>query len=297
MKEKNEKYMTTGQMARFLHLNEKKIYRLASEGKIPSVRISGKWLFPVDLVERYLEERTTYPAEGLMDRLLPSLFVIEGSDDLLFKEIIFSAARSSGYPVAFGVLGSEGGIGLLASRRVHGATVHFVVEEASRELPKLRDDFCLVSLFRRQQGFIVKGDGPGSCAEIVEKKMKLAVREKSCGTYHLARSLFAKEKKDLDSYAEKTGPHLTHLEAAQSVASGEAHAAVGIRRAADLMSLKFLPLCEEEFYLMVPSKIVGERIFMTLLDAFFEALKLAPESSKSGYSFGSTGRIRPLKPS
>ena len=296
MSDSTQTYLTTAEVARLLHLNEKKIYVLASQGKIPSVRISGKWLFPLDLLERYLREKTFYPSEGVMDQLLPELFVIEGSDDFLFKELIFSAGKASGYPVAFGVLGSSGGLKLLLDHRIHAATVHFVVEKNRGDEGGGDAGHYLISLFKRHQGFMAskrKTFRVDSCAGIIERKLRIAVREKSCGTYHLTRQLFAEKGVELDDYPRKAGPYLTHLEAGQAVVSGEADVAVGIQRIAGLFDLRFKQVRTEDFYLMVPAKMLAEKLFMKLLDVFFDGLRKLPPAFTAGYEFGTTGTIRP----
>ncbi len=40
------RFLSVRQAAEYLQVNEKKIYALASEGKIPGTKITGKWLFP-----------------------------------------------------------------------------------------------------------------------------------------------------------------------------------------------------------------------------------------------------------
>ena len=72
------RFMTVRQVAEYLQVNEKKIYALVGEGKVPASKVTGKWLFPRDLVDRWILESSH---GGLLtDRLL-----MAGSDDpLLF---------------------------------------------------------------------------------------------------------------------------------------------------------------------------------------------------------------------
>ena len=48
------RFMNVRQVARYLQLNEKKVYALVNEGRIPATRLTGKWLFPRDLVDQWL---------------------------------------------------------------------------------------------------------------------------------------------------------------------------------------------------------------------------------------------------
>ena len=43
--------MTVRQIAEYLQLNEK-IYALATEEKIPATKVTGKWMFPRELIDR-----------------------------------------------------------------------------------------------------------------------------------------------------------------------------------------------------------------------------------------------------
>jgi molybdopterin-binding protein len=45
--------------AELLHLNVKRVQRLARTGKLPAVRIGRKWLFPRDKIEALLGQRRT----------------------------------------------------------------------------------------------------------------------------------------------------------------------------------------------------------------------------------------------
>ena len=67
-------FMNVKQVAEYLHLNEKKIYALVNEGQIPATKITGKWMFPRELIDRWMLDSTH---GGLLtDRL-----ILGGSDD------------------------------------------------------------------------------------------------------------------------------------------------------------------------------------------------------------------------
>ncbi len=74
-------FMSVKQVAEYLHLNEKKIYALVNGGKIPATKVTGKWMFPRELVDRWMLDSAH---GGLMtDRL-----IIAGSDDPLLYRIV-----------------------------------------------------------------------------------------------------------------------------------------------------------------------------------------------------------------
>ena len=78
-------FMTVRQVAGYLHLNEKKVYALVNDGKIPATKVTGKWLFPRALVDQWILESSH--GGVLTDRLL-----INGSDDPLIARAISSLA-------------------------------------------------------------------------------------------------------------------------------------------------------------------------------------------------------------
>ncbi len=55
MVENNLEMMTVKEVALFLQINEKVVYRLVKEGRLPGTRITGKWLFPRRLVRQWIE--------------------------------------------------------------------------------------------------------------------------------------------------------------------------------------------------------------------------------------------------
>ncbi|MBI5529040.1 MAG: helix-turn-helix transcriptional regulator [Deltaproteobacteria bacterium] len=293
MSKDDQELLTTVQIARFLHLNEKKIYALASEGRLPAVRISGKWLFPRDLVEQYLRENSSVPAEGLLKRLLPNVFIVAGSDDLLFREIVYDAGKIAGYPVAYSVLGTHGGMDLLSKNQVHAVTAHFPVEGAPTGVPR-GGEFLSITLYHRAQGIMLwtgQTASVRSCRDIVERGLRFAVREKECSTYTLSESLFRDAGRVLEKYDHLVGPYLTHREAARAVAAGEADATVGIKGAAAEHGLEFVPVTQEEFRLVMPSAYMAEPKVVRLVDALVNCIKRAPAALLVGYDTAPSGKV------
>ena len=99
--------MTVRQVAEYLQLNEKKIYALATKEKIPATKVTGKWMFPRELVDRWMLES----AHGgvFTDRL-----VIAGSEDpLLYRTLLrLSNSMQSHALVSYTGTGTRLGFGL-----------------------------------------------------------------------------------------------------------------------------------------------------------------------------------------
>lgn len=113
-------FMSVKQVAEYLHLNEKKVYALINEGNIPATKITGKWMFPRELIDRWMYDS----AHGglLTDRL-----VIGGSDDPLLYRIILQFAQDTGAHalINYAPTGTRLGLELLQNNRLDTCCMHW----------------------------------------------------------------------------------------------------------------------------------------------------------------------------
>jgi excisionase family DNA binding protein len=52
---------TTSEAAEYLRLKERKLYELVSENAIPCTKLTGKWLFPKEELDRWLAQGLARP--------------------------------------------------------------------------------------------------------------------------------------------------------------------------------------------------------------------------------------------
>ena len=52
----SELLMTTKEVANYLNIHEKQVYALIKENKIPCTRVTGKWVFPKELIDKWIVE-------------------------------------------------------------------------------------------------------------------------------------------------------------------------------------------------------------------------------------------------
>lgn len=50
----NEKILTVREVAELLKINEKTVYRLASEGRVPGFKVGGSWRFRAGDIEEWI---------------------------------------------------------------------------------------------------------------------------------------------------------------------------------------------------------------------------------------------------
>jgi excisionase family DNA binding protein len=264
------RFMTVRQVAAYLQVNEKKIYSLVSEGKIPASKLTGKWLFPRDLVDQWL-------LESSHGGLLTDRIVVAGSDDpLLFRGIAQIAnSLQSRALISYTATGSQLGLSLLAQRRADVCAIHWgPADESHRRHPALirqfaqAADWVLVRLYRREQGLIVSPDlwtAQISVEELFGHQVRWVDRQEGAGSHRFLQELISRH--DLDPADRRiTGHANTEREAASLIAMGQAEVGPGARAAAVEFGLDFLPIGWEAFDLALHRGIFFRKLFQELLD-------------------------------
>jgi putative molybdopterin biosynthesis protein len=86
----------------------------------------------------------------------------------------------------------------------------------------------------------------------------------------------------------------THLQAAQAVAEGNADTAVAILAAARRFELDFVPLFEERYDLVLPTRLCNDPLLEPLLDYLQTAVFRRHIASLDGYDSTKTGSEIPV---
>ena len=148
------------QVAEYLNLNEKKVYALVSEGRIPGTKVTGKWMFPRDLIDRWM-------LESSHGGLLADRLVMAGSDDPLLHRVVQNLARDTGARalVSYTPTGTRLGLDLLQAHRADACPLHWgPSEESHLRHPALLSQYAghrrwvLIRAFRREQGVMLRPD-------------------------------------------------------------------------------------------------------------------------------------------
>jgi molybdate-binding protein len=208
---------------------------------------------------------------------------LAGSDDPLLDRICAGADR-------VGARGSFGGLAALWQGRADAATLHlrhrdgtYNASFAAGVLDGRRP--VLVHLWRREQGIIVAPGNPDGVEGLADlRRCVVALRPAGTGTRVLLERLMRDTGLDPSSLR---GPEVgSHLEAALSVASASADAAIGLRASAEAMGLDFLPLAWEPYELALSDDALG------LAGDLLHALHSAPRLP--GFDLSETGTVRRL---
>jgi excisionase family DNA binding protein len=253
--------LDTRQLARYLGINEKQVYTLINERGLPGTKITGKWVFPRHLVDRWVEAHVANipPETPFLDRT-EGLLLIAGSDDPLLTRTV-SLYRKK-HPEVIPLQSRAGSAeGLLALKRgiCHIACVHLMnpggEDYNSSHLAEIfGQDVAAVAFAHRTQGLVTAGGNPLGLTDLgdaVTGKIRWAEREEGTGT----RLLYDREVErlglDVSPLRHRTVAAGSHMEVGLAVLRGEADAGLAIQAVASLLGLGFIPIREERFDLVI----------------------------------------------
>jgi excisionase family DNA binding protein len=293
--------LNTREVAEFLDINEKMVYSLISEKRLPATKVTGKWLFPRHLVEQWLESETiNYPRASNPLPPYHGLLIISGSNDILLDRTIslFNSIYMD-HMAVFGNTGSLGGIRALRHNLCHMASSHLLQDDekeynfdfASQELTQVP---AIVNFCRREQGILVAKGNPKGIREIkdfAKKDIRIVNRPVGTGTRLLLDGELKKAGISKDEIEGYNTIIERHLDIGIEVLSGRADAGPGIRTVAGLLNLDFLPLRWERFDLIMPKDRFFDRgiqLFLGLLrnQSFKDLARNLP-----GYDINLTGEM------
>lgn len=293
--------MTTREVAEFLHVNEKKVYSLISDNRLPATRIAGKWVFPKHLVEQWVENNTiNFPAHARSITANPRLIVLAGSNDLLLDKAMALYNRSfPGRLAVFANIGSQGGILALRKDLCHICASHLVqddeVEYNFQYAGELFDEMPVVVNFcRRHQGLLFRKDNPleiRSVADLGRPGVRLVNRSLGTGTRVLLDRELEKAHLQGDMIHGYDNEVSRHMDVGLEILTGRADVGPAIEPVADALDLGFLPLRWERYDLLVCKNIFFEQAiqnFMGLIRSE-EFMKMA--KGVAGYDTTSTGNV------
>ena len=296
-----ENLMSTKEVATFLNVNEKMVYTLVAEKNLPATKITGKWLFPKHLVERWIEANTSnFPEPSQKLPPYHGLLIVAGSNDLLLdKAISLYNSLNSDQIAVFGNLGSMGGLNALRKNLCHIASSHLLQENgndynfsfASRELEAMP---AVVNFCSREQGIILPKGNPKNITgveDLAQPGITIVNRSLATGT----RLLLDNELRKVGVKGEKINGYQNvvnrHMDVGLEILAGHADAGPGIRPVASLLGLSFLPLRWERFDLLISKACFfdqGVQRFQGLLhDTAFKKLV----RSLDGYDIKDSGKM------
>jgi excisionase family DNA binding protein len=285
-------FLTTKEVASLLRIKERKVYELATDGAIPVSRVTGKLLFPRDLVEMWVQQHVEYL--GGRESLREHPRVLAGSHDPLLEW----ALRESGSGIASFLDGSLDGVQRLAAGAAIAAGLHVRDAESNdwnrhvvaRSMPGM--PVVLIEWARRRQGIVLPPGNPAHVAVIRDLVgRKVIPRQPNAGSQLLFEQLLQADGIELDTIT-LTGPAArSETDVALAVADGKADAGFAIEAVARQLRLDFVALAEDRYDLAIWRRDYFEGPVQRLL-AFAAGPALARRAEElGGYDLSTLGTV------
>ena len=294
--------MNTKEVAEYLNINEKLVYKLIKEKKIPGTKVTGKWTFPKRLVDEWIIESAKEQV-GLKNKIreLKDHIVIMGSNDFTIELLSHELSkRFPKYSLSFSNVGSIEGLIALSRGSSHIAGCHLFDPETgdynlpyiARYLPGI--ETIVVNLVYRDIGLIIKPGNPlniSGIKDLSRSGVKTINRQKGSGTRILLDYELMKlgiDPKEVDGYEREVN---THMEVAMAVLSEAADVGLGIFSAAKMLGLEFIHITKERYDLIIPKENLSAPPIISLLEVIRSPKFKESISQMGGYDTKETGKI------
>jgi molybdate-binding protein/DNA-binding XRE family transcriptional regulator len=205
------------------------------------------------------------------------------------------------------MMGNSLALAALKRGEIHAAGVHLADERSGAwSLPNFRGalgglDCTVITFAHWEEGIIVRQGNPKAIravSDLARPALRIINREKGSG----ARRLFDRELRSAGISSRRVRGYgdevLSHLEVAARVKSGFADAGVGVRAAAAICGLDFVPLQRERYDWVIPKahyeSLHGLR---TLLDLIVGKPFRDELEALGGYDTRDTGKVIELRTS
>ncbi len=299
----NKEMMNTREVAEFLGIHEKQVYALIKAKKIPCTRVTGKWIFPRELISQWVIDSArleTKSAAGERREGESSLMAAGSNDpilDVLLSRLTYQNPASHIFSSS---TGSVSGLRLLSEGVTDIAWCHlgdpktgdYNTEYICSFFPE--SAISIVHLFQRKLGLLLSERYSGkikNIEDIAGSGVKIINRQEGSGTRKYLDHLL--EEKGIDSlYIEGYDNEVnTHFEVGLSILSGRADAGIASIAVSRLLGLSFIPLHSESFDMVLRHST----FFMENIQKLMGILKSEDfrENVKAlgNYDFSESGKI------
>ncbi|MBN2466551.1 MAG: helix-turn-helix transcriptional regulator [Deltaproteobacteria bacterium] len=294
--------MNTREVAKYLNINEKLVYKLIKERKIPGTRVTGKWTFPKRLVDMWITEHAKETV-GLKDaiRELKDHIVIMGSNDFTIELLSHELSkRFPEYSLSFSNVGSIEGLIALGRRSSHIAGCHLLDPDTGQyNLPYIQRylpgvGVVVINLVHRDLGLMVRSGNPlniRNIKDMARPEIAIVNRQEGSGTRVLLDVELKKYGIDSDGLNGYDREVNTHIEVAMAVLSGTADVGLGILSAARMTGLEFIHMTNERYDLIIPRTNLPAKPVVALLEVIRSQAFKTSINQMEGYDTKDTGKI------
>lgn len=201
--------------------------------------------------------------------------LFQGSDDPAVNMLV-SFVKRAGMELAIRAVGSMGGLAALSRGDAHFAAAHLLDIRDGTYNTSYIEQFSggrhwrRKLIFHREQGIIASGGNPKNIRgfeDIASGRLTFENRQPGAGTRVLLDYMLKSSGLNAADVVGYDRISITHMEAANKVASGVADATLGIKAAADALGLDFIPVAKEPYELVFSERFEEHPAAPALLEA------------------------------
>jgi len=298
-----EEMMNTKEVAQYLGIHEKQVYALIKSKRIPSTRVTGKWVFPRRLIDEWIElnAKSGIAQAKQKGKRVEGALLASGSNDPILD--MLQTYMRKNYPEFYifsANTGSTDGLRALNKGYTDIAWSHlhdpksgeYNIPFIPTHLPDIRA--VVVNLFCRELGFVVAPKNPlgiKDFPDLTRKEIRFVNRQNGAGTrvlldYHLKRLKIPASK--ISGYENEV---YTHFEVGLSVHSKEADIGIATIAISKLLGLSFLPITKESFDMIVDQSTFFEKGIQAMIEILNSPSFRDRISGLGAYDFKNSGKI------
>lgn len=238
-------------------------------------------------------------------RVIDQEIAIAGCDPAIFLAGEYLRRYKETATVVAWTMSSGAALESLKRREVHVAGLHIVDEKTGESnLPYLREhltgaNYLIVTFATWEEGLIVRRGNPKGIRNIealARRDVKFVNREEGAGARNLLDTQLIRagmQRTDIKGYQLNAD---SHFHVARRVAEGLVDVGVGVRSAANLFGLDFVPLQQSRYDLVIPKAYLSAHPSIgNLLDAIVSRQFRTEIEALGGYDTRETGTVRQLK--
>ena len=233
---------------------------------------------------------------------LKNCLVAIGSHDPLMDELSdILRCRWDDTSMSSTHVGSMGGIMSVRRGEAHIAGTHLLDEKSGGYNTSFIKKYFpyggvrLVECVQRKQGLMVAAGNPKSIAglsDLLKPGMRYINRQRGSGTRILCDYLCKKDNIESAKIYGYDREEFTHTAVAALIAADSGDAGLGIYSAAKLYGLDFLPVCDEQYDLLIPDYAWDTPMVQCLLEAL-QSPEFAQRLQRlGGYTLHNPGTVR-----
>lgn len=306
--------LSVKQLAELLHINEKKVYQLAALGDIPCTKITGKWLFPRQLVLDWVEQNSQGGTQ-------PDRLILSGADDLLLDRICRRLSLDLGRSAAlsYNPSGSMHGLRLLAARKTDGCFFHWGTSDNSdrRHMGLLRSfrehaNWISVRCLYRHEGLALSAEAALEVSKLPEQSrhatsaqsilpylgsrpLRWAQRHHESGTQRLLADVCDQCDVDFASLGQFSNYYAGERETAAAVLHEQADVALTSEAVAREYNLPFVKLDTVAIDLVMTRKTFFRPIVQQLLKQLLHTRESVQQQWANSYQLPDTQEVQIVK--